>query len=263
MATTAASSVQLTRRPSSAFRRLTAGTLVGVTLVMLGFMVLALRTIEPILIGIAAIPLIAAAGSTLRWRWAPLLATLVFAVLALLLLAIVRELALTYVGGSMLTLLVLLAPLVLVGLPASIGAVVQSNRSTEPRTPAWLAGTLLLLGGLSVGAAMVSLIPPPGAAVGVSQAALDALPAVTVASFDGRVIHVRSSQTVALRLKNEDPVAHGFAIDELGVNAPMPAGADSLALFEATTPGAYRFYCPPHYDKASGTGMHGTLIVEP
>jgi heme/copper-type cytochrome/quinol oxidase subunit 2 len=59
------------------------------------------------------------------------------------------------------------------------------------------------------------------------------------------------------------PVTHGFAVDELGVNAVMPAGAESLALFRPTTPGTYTFYCPPHYDKASGTGMYGTLIVEP
>ena len=42
----------------------------------------------------------------------------------------------------------------------------------------------------------------------------------------------------------------------------MPAGADSLALFEAAKPGTYSFYCAPHYDKATGKGMQGTLIVE-
>ncbi|HWQ13566.1 MAG TPA: plastocyanin/azurin family copper-binding protein [Roseiflexaceae bacterium] len=43
----------------------------------------------------------------------------------------------------------------------------------------------------------------------------------------------------------------------------MPAGQDSLALFVAGQPGTYTFYCAPHYDKATGEGMHGTLIVEP
>jgi DNA-binding SARP family transcriptional activator len=66
-----------------------------------------------------------------------------------------------------------------------------------------------------------------------------------------------------LRVRAGETVAHGFAIDELGVNAVMPAGAESLALFRPTTPGTYTVYCPPHYDKASGQGMHGTLIVEP
>lgn len=43
----------------------------------------------------------------------------------------------------------------------------------------------------------------------------------------------------------------------------MPGNSDSLALFKADTPGTYIFYCAPHYNKASGSGMHGTLIVEP
>ena len=44
--------------------------------------------------------------------------------------------------------------------------------------------------------------------------------------------------------------------------SPMPAGEEGLAVFTAPAPGTYRFYCAPHYDKASGQGMHGTLIVE-
>jgi plastocyanin len=43
----------------------------------------------------------------------------------------------------------------------------------------------------------------------------------------------------------------------------MPANGESLALFTADTPGVYTFYCSPHYNKATGQGMHGTLIVEP
>ena len=79
----------------------------------------------------------------------------------------------------------------------------------------------------------------------------------------GVSIEVNEGETVALRLENPDPVSHAFAIDEFGVKAVMPAGSESLALFEPTTPGTYTFYCPPHYDQASGNGMHGTLIVEP
>ena len=37
----------------------------------------------------------------------------------------------------------------------------------------------------------------------------------------------------------------------------------SLALFTPTKPGTYTFYCSLHYDKATGEGMQGTLIVAP
>jgi plastocyanin len=42
----------------------------------------------------------------------------------------------------------------------------------------------------------------------------------------------------------------------------MPSGQSSLALFRPTAPGTYTFYCMPHFDKTTGEGMRGTLIVE-
>ena len=69
---------------------------------------------------------------------------------------------------------------------------------------------------------------------------------------------------VALRLENTDGASHSFDVDELNVHALMPGGKSSLALFKPTKPGTYTFYCgiPGHYNKATGEGMHGTLIVE-
>jgi plastocyanin len=263
MATTVTRQPRAARRPLNPLSRLTIATLLGVSLLILGFMALAIGTFEPIIVGVAAVPLVVAGIVALGWRWAPLLGTLVLALLALLLLAVVRELALTHPSGALFTLLLLLAPLTLIGLGASVAAVVQNDRQTGSQTPRWLPVALLLLGGLSVGAAAVSAIPPAGAAVGVTPDTLAALPAVTLPSFNSGLIRVRAGEMVALRLENPDPAAHGFAIDELGVNALMPAGSQSLALFKPETPGTYTFYCPPHYDKASGQGMHGTLIVEP
>jgi plastocyanin len=251
------------RRPLNALGRLTVAALCIVSLLLVGFMALAIGTFEPILAGIIAIPLAVAGIVALGWRWTPLLGTLIFGLLALLLLALVREFVLTHPSGGLFTLWLLLSPATLIGLAASIGATVQNYRRTEPHTPRWLPAALLLVAGLSGGAAVVSTIPPVGAAVDVSAETLAELPAVTLASFNGSLLHVQAGETVAFRLENPDPVAHGFAIDELGVNAVMPAGAESLVLFEPTTPGTYTFYCPPHYDKASGQGMHGTLIVEP
>ena len=42
----------------------------------------------------------------------------------------------------------------------------------------------------------------------------------------------------------------------------MSPGEASLTLFKPTQPGSYIFYCTPHYNKATGEGMKGTLIVE-
>jgi heme/copper-type cytochrome/quinol oxidase subunit 2 len=263
MATIISHQAGSTRRSLNGLGRLTMTALLGVTLLLLGFMALAIGTFEPILAGIAAVPLVVAGVVALGWRWAPLLGTLIFGLLVLLLVGGVRELILTHPSGGLFTLVLLLAPLTLIGLAASIWATVQNYQWTEPRTPPWLPAALLLVAGLSAGATAVSIIPPAGAAVGVTPETLIALPAVTLSSFDGGVIRVRAGETVALRLENPDPVSHAFAIDEFGVKAVMPAGSESLALFRPATPGTYTFYCPPHYDKASGNGMHGTLIVEP
>jgi hypothetical protein len=55
---------------------------------------------------------------------------------------------------------------------------------------------------------------------------------------------------------------HSFDVDEFGVHAPIPSGQSSPALFKPEAPGTYTFYCAPHYDKATGRGMKGMLIVE-
>jgi plastocyanin len=148
------------------------------------------------------------------------------------------------------------------GFSASIGAAVQNYRGVERRTPRWLPGALLLIGGLVAGAAVVGAIPQSGESASVSPETLAQLPAVTIDKFEGGEIRVKAGDTAAFRIENPDGVAHTFTVDELGVDTFLPAGKDSLALFKPMQPGTYTFYCRPHYDKASGQGMHGTLIVE-
>lgn len=63
-------------------------------------------------------------------------------------------------------------------------------------------------------------------------------------------------------MDNGDFVAHSFDVDALNVRAPMPTGEPGLGVFSATEPGTYQFSCAPHFDKASGQGMQGTLVVE-
>jgi plastocyanin len=86
---------------------------------------------------------------------------------------------------------------------------------------------------------------------------------VPISAFDRGTITVKAGELAALRLENPDGVGHSFDVDELNLHIPMAANADSLALFIPDQPGTYTFYCAPHYDKASGKGMHGTLVVEP
>ncbi len=66
---------------------------------------------------------------------------------------------------------------------------------------------------------------------------------------------------IALRLENTDTMVHSFDIDAFDVHVAMPTGTAALALFTATAPGSYPFYCriPGHTE----AGMAGTLIIEP
>jgi plastocyanin len=111
----------------------------------------------------------------------------------------------------------------------------------------------------------VALAAGRGASAGVSPEVLATLPSLTGRNymFSQREIRVKAGETVALRLENADPEAHVFEIDELSVHAPMLAGQTGVALFRPLRSGAYTFYCTPHFNKATGEGMKGTLIVEP
>ena len=113
-----------------------------------------------------------------------------------------------------------------------------------------------------MGAILVA-IPQAGNAASISPAVLDRLPAVTLDAYNGGEIRVKAGQLAAFRLENPSAVGHSFDVDALNVHTPMASRSTSLTLFTADKPGTYTFYCAPHYDKATGQGMHGTLIVEP
>jgi plastocyanin len=253
------------RAPISGLGKLTAGALAGVAALLAYAQATIVGGFDPIVSAIAIVPLLAAGAIFAGWRWAPLLGTLIFGLLLFLLLgAGGGEVGYTlgHPGSVLFGFIVVAVPLLLVGLAASISAVVQNYRAAERRTPRWLPGALLLVAGLAFGAAVVGSMPQAGDSAGISPETLAQLPAVTIDMYEGGEIRVKAGETVALRLENPDPVAHDFTVDELGVSAPMPAGKNSLALFQPTQPGTYTFYCTPHYAKASGQGMHGTLIVE-
>lgn len=62
-------------------------------------------------------------------------------------------------------------------------------------------------------------------------------------------------------LRCEKGKAHTFNIEELNVHISMLPGMPSVALFKASVPGIFIFYCDvPGHRQA---GMVGTFIVEP
>jgi plastocyanin len=267
MATTmTATHTRFARKPLAALGKLTLITLVGFAVLLIAFMILVIGEFVPPVLVVAAIPLIIAGVVATGWRWAPLLGTLVFSLLLALLVIGASEIVFTlsHPGGALFTFLLIVIPVLAIGFVASISATVQNYRSVERQSPRWLPGALMIVAGLVVGAVAVGSIPQPRDALGVSPETLAALPAVTLENFaPDKAVHVKAGETIALRLENPSGGAHAFVVDELGVNVYMPAGQNSLALFKATKPGTYTFYCTPHYNKATGEGMKGTLVVEP
>jgi plastocyanin len=105
--------------------------------------------------------------------------------------------------------------------------------------------------GACLGAIAIGTASDASATTGMPPETLAALPALTTRDmeFDRTEIRVRAGDVVALRLENEDRMAHSLDIDELGVHVAMPPGTPALALFRVNRPGAYTFYCAPHYDR--------------
>lgn len=200
-------------------------------------------------------------------RWAPALGGLLSAAVAALMLMPGPGHDLRVPGTPGFAPYVILMAAALVGVIAGVGALLQNYRHTagQAKAPRWLAPGMLATVGVCLGAIVVAAVPRPTAAAGVSEEMLRSLPALTTRDFrfDQTEIRVRVGETVALRLENPDPAPHSFDVDELNVHAPMPAGQTSLALLRVDRPGIYTFYCAPHYDKKTGRGMKGTLIVEP
>ena len=254
------------RKPLAALGKLAAGALGGLGIVF-GYAQIVFGGFDPMLTGVAAAMLIVAGVVAVGWRWAPALgALLALAIGGLLLIPAAGEIvfSLTHPTDSMFILMILLLPLLALAIAAGVGATVQNYRRAERRTPRGLPTALTALAGLIAGAILIGAIAKPTDAVGVTPEVLAGLPSVTLEAYNKGEVRVKAGEMVALRLENADGASHSFDVDELNVHALMPGGKSSLALFKPTKPGTYTFYCgiPGHYDKATGEGMHGTLIVE-
>src|SRR2546425_6389297 len=59
--------------------------------------------------------------------------------------------------------------------------------------------------------------------------------------FNPSNVTVKSGQSVTLVVHNGERVVHGFAIDQFGINATIPAGATVRMTFSANRIGVFRF----------------------
>jgi plastocyanin len=161
-----------------------------------------------------------------------------------------------------------LFPLIVVGGISGVAAAVQNFRRIrqERGRTSWLLPLVAAAFGAALCGSAVSVLPRPAPAStsSISATTLASLPELRTSNFgfDQTELHVVAGETVALRLVNTDNTTHTFTIDELGVDVPILPGDGNVAVFRPTQPGTYIFYCKPHYDPATGQGMHGTLVVE-
>jgi heme/copper-type cytochrome/quinol oxidase subunit 2 len=213
-----------------------------------------------------------------RWRWAPLLGVLYW---VLLIASALRRIPYDITHPEhfdTFAFTVVVNAVGVLGIVAGVGATVQNYRAPTPaetdngrrRVPKWFPAVLCSLAGLCLGALLIGALPRADDTSGVSPAALAALPALRVGGpqldgvvggfqFDPPELRVKVGEMVALRLENRhDDLGHSFNIDEFDVHVSIPPGKTGLALFRASTPGSYTFYCglPGHHES-------GTLIVEP
>jgi plastocyanin len=252
------------RMPLTAIGKLSVAGLVGLALALIYLQAVMIGRLIPPLAVFTVISLVVAGAVMVGWRWVPLLGALwsIFMVVGNI-DNIVYSLTHPAEFRSFVFVVFLLA-MALIGVGAGIAATVQNERGGEPLAPSSLPVALATLVGVAAGAILVAALAGSSENAGVSEAALAGLPALKTANFafDQAEIHVKAGETAALRLENGDTVRHNFDVDEFGVHAPIPSGQSSLALFKPEAPGNYTFYCAPHYDKATGKGMKGMLIVE-
>jgi plastocyanin len=249
----------------AALGKLTIAALVGIALAVIYGLAVVVGQVDPMGLTFSGLPLIAAGVMLAGWRWTSALGALV-GVLLLAMIGPMAPFALADPSSATFAPVLIVLALSAVAVALGIGATVQNYRRVvaDRRAPAWLAAALTGVTGLVLGAILIGLVPHADVTTGISPEVLGQLPALSAKNFQfGQAeIRVKAGETVALRLENGDPEGHFFDVDELDVHAPIPAGKQGLALFKPSKPGTYTFYCTPHYNKETGEGMKGTLIVE-
>jgi hypothetical protein len=267
LAAAAPETARRTRAPLPPLARVTLACLLGSAGLLAGVQAFMFHGIIPPIAVFAALQAAAAVPFALRLRWAPLPAV-ILAVMQVMMQGPFFAGLLMRMPDDQLPPIAILLGLSLVMAIAGAAALAQSYRRTGDgrRAPRWLAPLVASVAGLSAGVAMLGAMPRPGLAATVSPDVMRGMPALAAEhhAFVQREIHVRAGQTVALRLENRDGASHVFDVDALGIHAPMPGHQATVAVFRAPpTPGRLPFYCGPHFDRATGHGMHGVLVVDP
>lgn len=249
----------------AALGKLTIAALIGIAAAIAYIMFVIFGETDPMGLIFIGIPVLAALLMATGWRWTPVLAVVVGGLLMSMLGGFFMFVA-TVPYQPIFAPLLIAVTLSVLAIGLGIGATVQNYRRplAERHTPRWLTVALLVLAGVVAGAILLAQVPPPNTAAGVSPELLETLPVLQTQEFDftQKEIRIQAGETAAIRLENKDQEVHFFDVDELNVHAPVMPGEEGLALFKPTEPGTYTFYCAPHYDKKTGYGMKGTLIVE-
>ena len=220
---------------------------------------------------VAASLLVCAGLVAIGWRWIPLLAALMSAVM---LFMISRQpfvsLHLTHpqsAGFAAFVFDVLIIGFLVVVLGAGIGAVVQNYRQTERRTPRWLTPALTGVAGVVIGTILIGAISPSATTSTVSATSGEPTVHMGVNSF------LQSSVTVPkgskLLLVDNGSFLHILANGSWQNDTPKPAneaGAPAVNNVQVTggsieigpfnTTGTYHIYCSVH------PGMELTVIVQ-
>lgn len=252
------------RRLSTLDKLLVVALLAMSPLLVFGMMIVGGR-IDRIALALGASALFAAAivVATGR-RWAPLLAAvpgaLTFGVAGRFILESLVAPRETLNFGFWVALMAVMGVATVASVTGTAQHYLAPARHSVPHIAASLIAAILALG---MGAIVVAALPQPPLGIQVQPAVLASLPSVGVKNFkfNTETLRVKPGETITIRLDNGDDGPHSLDIDELNVHTFMPSKSTGLAIFKATTPGEYTFYC------AIGThrqaGMVGNLIVAP
>jgi len=254
------------RQPLSALTIVTIVGLVGTSLALAYLQVMLIGMLIPPLTIFAVVSLVLAAVTAVGWRWVPALgaawlAFLIFGNLEPMMYNLSHPAEAHSFGFNVVAIALMLG-----GIVSGIAATFQNyrNRPAERHTPRLLPVSLIAAVAIVLGMLVTANIPQQGVLTSISPEALSAFPSFVAKDFQFQQNEIRAKvgETVALRLMSADLEGHSLDIDELDVHALIPTDKEGLAIFKPMQPGTYTFYCAPHYNKATGEGMKGTLIVE-
>jgi len=211
---------------------------------------IAIGGLEPFVLITAAVPLLAWAATL--WRPNRITFT-IFGALGLLAILFFSPTILEDIVhpesafGFNTTIVPTLASLLMIG----VGVAAWTGLGNRSATRSWVTAAVLFTVGL-----VVSVVAALGLEDDETQAGDVSLVAES-AEWSTESLSATGG-TVAVFVRNEDPVRHTFSIDELDIEVELPAGTDRRVEFSAPA-GTYTFFCAV----TGHDSMTGTLVVGP